>query len=99
MQKAKKVLTCKTCGEDFYSDQNKPGYINVCYDCTTEDVEKLGGNMIYEHKTAPGLEIKPISKARGFAKMTKRFGAGVTCSLTTSREAQVSRDWTGRNLA
>jgi hypothetical protein len=44
--------------------------------------------MIWDHKTAPYLEIKPMQQAKQFAKLTQRFGAGVTVSLTTSKEME-----------
>lgn len=67
---------------------NSPGYRNQCPNCSEkqEEPEHIGGNMIWDHKTAPELELKPMAKAKAFAKKTERFGAGVTKSITTSRE-------------
>jgi hypothetical protein len=53
-----------------------------------KDVEKLGGNMVYSHKTAPEIEIKPMAAALTFAKMQKRLGHGVIRCITQSKEAQ-----------
>lgn len=43
--------------------------------------------MVWSHKTAPEIEIKPMDEAKAFAKKTKRFGPGVTKCLTTSQYA------------
>ena len=77
---------CRDCGELFYPRPGKPGFIDQCESCA-RDVELLGGNMIWAHKTAPEIEIKPQAEARAFARKTKRFGAGVTASLVSPREA------------
>jgi len=68
-----KKIKCRDCGEEFRFTKNKPGYVNQCEDCAT-DVERVGGNMIWSHKTAPEIEIKPMEQAKAFAKATKRFG-------------------------
>lgn len=77
-------MTCRNCGEEFVPRPNKPGYVDQCENCAT-DVPKLGGNMIWSHKTAPDLEIKPLAQARQFAKLQARIGAGVTRSLIQSK--------------
>lgn len=77
-------MTCKNCKTDFTPYPGKPGYINQCTECAT-DVPLLGGNMIYTHKTAPELEIKPLAKAKVFASMQERFGIGVLKCITTAR--------------
>lgn len=72
----------------------KPGRINVCCDpdCQARDAREApepdleGGNMIWYHKTASVLERKPLSRAVVFASQTRRFGAGVTQSLTCGKE-------------
>lgn len=61
-------MTCKRCGRDFTPYHGKPGYINECGECKP-DVPLLGGNMIWDHKTAPELEIKSLGQAKAFAKM------------------------------
>jgi len=76
---------CTECNEEFELKPNKPGLIHHCPDCSQETVERLGGNMTWDHKTAPTLEIKSISDAQVFAAKQRRFGAGVTCCLTTSK--------------
>jgi hypothetical protein len=46
----------------------------------------VGGNMVWAHKTAPELEIKPMVFARSFAKATRRFGVGPLRSIVEGRE-------------
>lgn len=79
-------MVCRDCGEEFRSTPGKPGYINQCRNCAV-DVPLVGGNMIYEHKTAPYIEIKPSVDAKAFAKASRRFGFGVTVAISQSREA------------
>jgi DNA-directed RNA polymerase subunit RPC12/RpoP len=77
---------CVDCGEEFVWYKDKPGRINQCTECGQEvEVERLGGNMIYLHKTGGYIEIKPLSEAEEFADKTRRLGAGVTASLTQSK--------------
>lgn len=61
-------MNCRDCNEEFYTYKGKPGYVNQCRDCgeNTEEEsgeERLGGNMIYMHKTGAYIEIKPLRKA------------------------------------
>lgn len=42
--------------------------------------------MVWEHKTAPELELKPMQEAKKFARKQERFGAGVTKCLTEPKE-------------
>lgn len=106
-----KVITCRTCSNPFTPYPNKPGYVNQCTTCAEEnmdnDVDLLGGNMVWHHKTAPELEIKYMVEAKKFAAKTRRFGFGVTCSLTecksidptfmcvTKESLQISKHKTG----
>jgi hypothetical protein len=80
-----KTRACIECGLDFVLKPNKPGLVGTCPDCSTETVEQIGGNMIWEHKTAPMLEIKPVGEAEAFARKQKRFGAGPLRSIVTSK--------------
>lgn len=95
---------CTDCGEEFYPYKDKPGKIGQCPECgqKTEDhtitaygekFERYGGNMIYLHKTGGQIEIKGMSQAKQFASQTRRLGAGVTASLTESKNyAEHQRD-------
>jgi hypothetical protein len=79
------MRTCVVCESEFQLTADKPGKINECPACS-RDVPRVGGNMVWAHKTAPELEIKPMAEARRFASRTRRFGAGVTACLTERRE-------------
>lgn len=48
--------------------------------------------MVWHHKTAPELEIKPMSDAKDFASKTRRFGFGTTMSITQQKEKPMKRD-------
>lgn len=81
---------CRDCENNFSLYKGKPGFVNQCAPCgeQTEDEsgeERLGGNMIYMHKTGAQIEIKPLRKAMIFAEKTRRLGAGVTASITESK--------------
>ncbi|MDE2100014.1 MAG: hypothetical protein KGL39_22360 [Patescibacteria group bacterium] len=78
-------MICKHCSKEFKPFPGKPGYINECPGCVKGDVEKLGGNMIWSHKTAPEIEIKPLNEAKRFARKTRRIGTTVTQSLVTTQ--------------
>ena len=73
--------TCSNCNEAFILKPDKPGNINHCPDCSFEPFERLGGNMTWHHKTAPELQIRPLSQAQYLAKQQKRVGTGVTQCL------------------
>ena len=83
---------CRHCGDEFELRPGKPGLIDECPLHAHDGVEKVGGNMIYEHKTAPYIEIKSMASAKRFAALTSRWGAGVTKSLTQSREPHMKDD-------
>jgi len=85
-----KTLICRDCGEEFQFKRDKPGYVNQCEDCA-EDVERVGGNMIWSHKTAPEIEIKPMEQAKQFAKASKRFGV-VSTSVLMRTGGQLKED-------
>lgn len=69
---------CIDCGEQFSLYSSKPGKINQCTDCGVKsEVELLGGNMVFFHKTAPEIEIKTLSQAQRFAAQTVRVGHGI----------------------
>lgn len=67
-------LTCRDCGEEFIEVPGKRGYRNQCPECSEKQAEPelLGGNMIWDHKTAPYIELKTLSKAQSFAEMQSR---------------------------
>lgn len=79
------MTNCRDCGSPFALFPGKPGYVDQCENCA-RDVPLLGGNMIWTHKTAPSIEIKPMDQAVLFAKKQKRFGAGPLRSISQSKE-------------
>ncbi len=102
--------TCRFCDDEFTAVFNKPGRIDVCTKVTCQErdekempeVDLLGGNMIWHHKTAPVIEIKYLNEARIFANQTKRIGAGVVRSICQSKEfahAQLSGEKFGADRA
>jgi hypothetical protein len=52
----------------------------------TETVSRVGGNMIWDGKHAPEIEIKSMKAAKRFASKTRRLGAGVTASICVSKK-------------
>ena len=88
------TLVCRDCGKEFTEILGKPGFMNQCQECSLfqSEPEPIGGNMVWEHKTAPRLELKPLSAAVAFAKQTERYGAGVTKCLVESKLDEVSRE-------
>ena len=80
-------MQCRDCGRNFQPFHGKPGFINQCEECAT-DVPLIGGNMIWEHKTAPGIEIKPLVEAQVFARAQRRSSASSPLrSIVQGREA------------
>lgn len=79
------IKSCKDCGEEFNWYPGKPGYINQCEECS-DDVPLQGGNMIWDHKTAPYIEIKPMKDALIFAKQTSRRNCGPLTSIVQRKE-------------
>ena len=92
------TIKCRDCGDEFDMFPNKPGFINQCSDCASrmhamgDDVEKLGGNMVYSHKTAPEIEIKPMAQALIFAKKQRRLGHGVIGCIVESKLTNQTRE-------
>jgi len=73
--------TCIKCGLDYELTPNKPGLITTCWDCSIETTQRIAGQMIWEGKHTPVLQLMSKKKAAEFARKTKRFGAGVSCAL------------------
>ena len=80
-------VLCITCGQRVIPAHDKPGKLNECHKCgERSDVPRVGGNMIWSHKTAPELEIKSMVEAKHFAKLQQRFGAGPLKSIVEKKE-------------
>ncbi len=78
---------CSRCGDKYRLTRDKPGKIDVCHRCgaITETESRLGGNMVYDGKHAPEIEIKPMREAKRFNSKTRRFGAGVTSCFVPNK--------------
>ena len=51
------MTVCVKCGDEFMLYSGKPGRANECEYCAVEVVDKYTGNMIYDHKTGPTIQI------------------------------------------
>jgi len=63
-----------------------PGLVDHCPNCSVETTPRVGGNMVWTHKTAPELEIKPMRLAIQFARLQKRFGVGPLRAIVQAKE-------------
>lgn len=79
---------CTQCGNKYRLTKDKPGKIYLCWGCgsRTETTARVGGNMVWDGKHAPEIEIKSMLEAKRFASKTRRLGAGVTASLITRKK-------------
>jgi len=84
------IRECRNCGELYDPAHKAKGYIYLCEECSGNDVERTGGNMIWEHKTAPYIEIKPMGEAERFAKKQVRTSA--SSPLLSMCEARYSKE-------
>lgn len=65
---------CRACGATIPDRRLQAVPSTVwCVRCAEERVERLGGNPVWTHKTAPEVEIKPESEAQAFASKTRRL--------------------------
>ncbi len=85
-------MECRDCGEEVIPYRDKPGFVDQCGGCA-RDIAKLGGNMIWFHKTAPYIEIKPMKEAVRFAKANARSsGSSPLRSIVTSKNDQAANE-------
>lgn len=52
-----KLITCIHCECEFVLVSGKPGKVNECAECANEVVHRYTGNMIYDHKTGPVIQV------------------------------------------
>ena len=86
-------MICRICGNTFKLRPNKPGLANVCEDpdCAKQgdkirhDYGKWMAGVSWENKHTPVITIMKPSRARAFNNAQKRWGAGVTKSITQVR--------------
>jgi hypothetical protein len=86
------IRECRHCGNSYDTRSKTKGFVYLCEECSAPDVEPLGGNMIWEHKTAPYIEIKPMGEAERFAAKQVRTSAASPllnmCQARYSKEGQ-----------
>lgn len=63
-----------------------------CVGCAESRVHRVGGNMVWDHKTAPTLEVKSAGQAKAFARATRRHAFNASLSLTSMSRAMNDRD-------
>lgn len=71
----KPLIVCRDCGKEFFEKPSgSRGYRNQCTACAIDqqEPEPTGGNMVWDHKTAPYIELKPMSRAQAFNAMANR---------------------------
>ena len=72
-----KERICVKCGDEYILVKGKPGLINECRECGKESekgIPRLGGTMIYSHKTAAEIQIGNINSIKQFNKISARSG-------------------------
>jgi len=68
------MKTCRICSSSFDETGRPPGLRDVCRDCESE-VSLARGDMIWNHKTAPVLQIRgraPAISPEEHARMRRR---------------------------
>ena len=84
---------CRGCGQPIPDRRLQAVPTTVwCVTCAETRVERVGGNMLWEHKTGAVIEIKPESEAQAFAKKTRRFNYNA-CIGVSSPLAPDNLDW------
>jgi DksA/TraR C4-type zinc finger protein len=59
-----------------------------CVRCADSRTERIGGNMVWSHKTAPELELRPLSEAREWHRRYDRRRATANISVGSYARAQ-----------
>jgi hypothetical protein len=80
--------TCKQCGEAFVLRADHKGLSTVCPGCSDGDIDRVMGKVAWSGKHTMELEITSDRRAaERFNRAQRRYGAGVTASLTEPRES------------
>jgi hypothetical protein len=66
-----------------------------CVACAETRVARLGGNMVWSHKTGPVIEVKPMAKAKRFARLTRRHAYNASLGVDSVVGAMNARDHVG----
>lgn len=88
-------MLCKHCECEITERDIGYGKIDECRDCATE-VEKYAGHMVWDHKTAPSLEVHASQKSLSVLKNGK-YNEGLSLrhsvrDRSRRRESDISTD-------
>lgn len=80
-------MTCQACGASIPEARLKAMPTTVwCVQCADSRVERVGGNMIWWHKTAPELQIKAsLTESKDFHRRYDRRRAAAQLPMDTKR--------------
>lgn len=84
-------MVCKVCEGEFTSRIGKPGYINVCEECSEPDVAKVKAEVSWENKHTPIIRVTDAHTANVFNAAGRRKGCGLIGSLMVSGRILKSR--------
>jgi len=81
------MRTCTSCGEEFQLLPNKPGYANVCPNCSkgVKEPQKLMAEVSWEGKHTPIITVTTAAKAIAFNRAQRR--SGFTANLRFSAQS------------
>lgn len=91
------LCICVKCGQEYDrgARKNRPGKITECEDCAEENVVKLTGNMIYDHKTGCTIQINAdpglttyITNATALRNKGSNLGNNLKVSYQTKGEGR-----------
>jgi hypothetical protein len=84
---------CRSCGAEFELLPTKPGNINDCPKCSTEDVPLLAAKVAWSGKHCVEIEItRNRAEAWNFNRAQRRQGATTMSSIATPREGAEGRE-------
>lgn len=86
-------MNCRHCGGEVTKYDSSYGRIDECRECA-KDVERYAGHMVWDHKTAPALEIHASKKSLDVLKKG-RYNEGLDLRIEVKdrsrrRESDVS---------
>ena len=92
------IKECLRCGAAFNTQQKTHGPITLCNECSGEDVEPLGGFMLWTHKTAPELVLlASMTRAKQVAKLnSRRNGQSPLGCIIQGKETRESSELDGK---
>ena len=66
---------CNRCGNEIEVQRIELG-LNICKYCAGLTVKKYKGSMVFDHKTAPTINIMDESAYKDWEKYNPKFGRG-----------------------